>query len=541
MNLLTDPWIPVRCASGRTRMIAPLGLLDDDAPMELVAIRPDFNGALAQFLVGLMQWLAPDNERVWREVAEGARLPELEQWRELTGCFEFDKGERRFMQDSALKTGGGDTDGGDLSGLLLEAPGGNTIRNNADLFVKRTDGFALSLPLAAQALLTLQINAPAGGQGNRTSIRGGGPVSMMLWPGRLGDQAVPLWRKLWLNTLVIEGDEPRPEIIFPWMTDCLTSENGRDVHSLLASKDPSSLELLLLCYFATPRRIWLQFEENCVCAFTGNRGPCATRYEARNLGANYRSELFRHPLSPYYRDKAGSFLPFHVREVGFTYADWVLVQEESDRSRKPLVLNTTRLGTAVRQQLPQDSIWAFAFAMDNMKCLAWHEANFTQLRIEDDAQLNAVLNEVRLWLDAADKVRQALGKQLRAAWGGGGSGETTVAERQLYARTEADFYALVNELAAARSVCEEEAVALCQGLRLRWQRKLASVALSLFMVHAECGDVAEKDIQAVKRAALAHQGLLKVIHSDLSKTLGIGYGDAAGTRMYVASGKGSVA
>lgn len=519
MNLMTDPWIPVRCASGQARLIAPLQLADDDPPLELNAIRPDFNGALAQWLTGVMQWLAPEDPDEWRGIAQGKAMPEFGRWREIAHCFEFDGGDRRFMQDMDFDGADPDGDGGDLAALLLEAPGGNTIRNNADLFVKRRENMRLSLPLAAQALLTLQTNAPSGGQGHRTSLRGGGPVSMLLWPDEVQGQALPLWRKLWLNTLPLEGDEPRTEIIFPWMAPCLTSEGGRDVHAALANQAPSALELLLLCYFATPRRIRLRFEDKGTCSLSGVQGSCAIGYETRNLGANYRSELFRHPLSPYYQDKkTGHFLPVHVGQAGFTYADWLW---QADDKGGPQVLDLQRLGVELRAQLPPDCIWAFGFAMDNMKCLAWHERRFSPLRIDDPEQTSALLAEARVWLKATEETRQALGKQLRVAWSEQGKGDTSVAERELYARTEQDFRALVLERAVLETPDEAVLMQAQQDMRRRWQQTLACAALTLFKRHAERGDVAESGMQAIQRAALAHKELSAFVYGKLAKTLEI--------------------
>lgn len=515
MNLLTEPWIPVRCASGKSRMISPLELADpEDPPLELAAVRPDFNGALAQFLVGLMQWLAPVSESEWREIAEGRRVPELERLREIALCFEFDTGSRRFLQDMDFEPAGA----GDLAALLLEAPGGNAIKNNTDLFIKRSDGMALSLPLAAQALLALQINAPAGGQGHRTSLRGGGPVSMLLWPTELDGEPLLLWRKVWFNTLVLDGDEPRNEIVFPWMAECLTSENDRDVRTLLASRSPSELELGLLCFFSTPRRARLHFADGATCLLSGTTGRCATAYETRNFGANYRSDLFRHPLSPYYRDKQGNFLPVHVGENGFTYADWIALHDERDDFRTPLVLKGTRFGVALSRQIPADAVWAFGFAMDNMKCLAWHEARFPRLAL-DETRRAGVLEEARRWLAGTDLVRRALGQQLRAAWSDQGKGDTSVAERELYALTERQFYALVNERAELLEVEDAALDRIHQDLRRRWQRRLAITALRLFQEHAERGDVASESLQAIARAAFAHRALRKTVYDELERVL----------------------
>lgn len=515
MNLLSDPWIPVRCLSGQRRTISPLDLVDEgDPPVELDAIRADFGGALAQLLIGLLQWLAPDDITEWRRIAGGTALPDLQRLRELTACFEFDNGSRRFMQDMDFDS----AETGELSGLLLDAPGDNTVKNNADLFIKRSPAMALSMSLAAQALLTLQINAPAGGQGHRTSVRGGGPVTFLLWPNELDGRSVPLWQKLWLNTLVLAGEPPRSQIVFPWMAPCMTSEDGRDVLTQLDAQEPNALELALLCYFATPRRIRLNFDDDGVCTLSGIEGRCASGFKTQNFGANYPSDRFRHPLSPYYREKKGNFLPAHVRDAGFTYADWLRVQGDADDFRIPQVLEASRIGVSLGRSLASDAIRAFGFAMDNMKCLAWNEARFPRLVLDDPARKAALLVETRRWIEATEHVRRALGKQLRAAWSNQGKGDTGIAERELYSLTEHTFHILVKECSAIEgsdAVQDDQH----QMLRRRWQLELARAAMSLFTRHAERGDVAEQTMRAIERTAHAHRALWKAVYGETEKVL----------------------
>ena len=67
MNLITDPWLPVRMSGGRGMVkpseIANLAVLALDFP------RPDFNGAVAEFLIGLLSTMAaPQNENEWRRL-----------------------------------------------------------------------------------------------------------------------------------------------------------------------------------------------------------------------------------------------------------------------------------------------------------------------------------------------------------------------------------------------------------------------------------------------------------------------------------------
>jgi CRISPR system Cascade subunit CasA len=423
------------------------------------------------------------------------------------------------MQDGDLPA----TDEQSLSGLLLEAPGGNTEKNNADLFIKRRPAdFSLSLPVAAQALLTLQTNAPGGGQGHRTSLRGGGPVTMLLWPDRLGIRQIALWEKLWLNTQILDGDEPRMDLVFPWLAPCLTSENEKDVRTQIDGRQPSPLELDLLCYFATPRRIQLQFAEAVTCSFSGEIGPGATGYQTRNLGANYISDRFSHPLSPYYQGKDGNWLPLHVRGLGFTYADWLATTGTTgadSKLKRPAVLNLKRVGEELIPLLGSNAIWAFGFAMDNMKCLAWHEARFPLLDLPDQQQRERVLMQVQLWTDGVEFTRKALSQALRKAWTyEGKSGDTSTAERSLYARTESTFYGLLSR--CSRLSGDDAALAEAhRELRHEWLRKLRQVALALYSEHAERGDVAEQSLQTIERSATAFARLRTELNNGLARQL----------------------
>ena len=78
MNLIKDPWIPVRRESGMEDIIAPWQLTETDDPViALSAPRPDFNGALMQFLIGLLQISAApeDHGPSGRTIPAAASLP----------------------------------------------------------------------------------------------------------------------------------------------------------------------------------------------------------------------------------------------------------------------------------------------------------------------------------------------------------------------------------------------------------------------------------------------------------------------------------
>ena len=85
MNLINDPWIPIRRMSGAKGIIAPWQLTETDDPViTLIAPRPDFNGALMQFLVGLLQTTAtPENDERWFDWLEVPPEPA-----QLEACFQ---------------------------------------------------------------------------------------------------------------------------------------------------------------------------------------------------------------------------------------------------------------------------------------------------------------------------------------------------------------------------------------------------------------------------------------------------------------------
>ena len=66
-NLLFDSWIPVKTREGGNKSLIKAYEIVQKDIIGLDAPRADFNGALMQFLIGLLQTvLAPKNPREWR-------------------------------------------------------------------------------------------------------------------------------------------------------------------------------------------------------------------------------------------------------------------------------------------------------------------------------------------------------------------------------------------------------------------------------------------------------------------------------------------
>jgi len=298
MNLIEDRWIPVQRLNGDQERIAPWELTSDfqnNPVVSLAAPRPDFKGGLMQFLIGLVQTSAPPDEREgpeWEDWLEEPPAPEVlrETFAPYVDCFNLDGDGPRFMQDLELREGKDEP----VSGLLIDSPGENTQKNNADHFVKRGRVESMCLPCVATALFSLQTNAPSGGAGHRTSLRGGGPLTtlIVLDPQGSGMQQNALWYNIWLNILDkrVYGspqdiDANKRNKIFPWLGITRTSEPPSGCATY--SNDVHPLHM----YWAMPRRLWLDIESRrevaCdICSI--NSSTTVNSYITRPWGFNYR-------------------------------------------------------------------------------------------------------------------------------------------------------------------------------------------------------------------------------------------------------------
>lgn len=163
MNLLHDPWMPVRDAEGARHWITAEQLADPRW-RAFDADRPDFNGALAQFAIGLLQTTAPvPDEIAWtrllRTPPEATML--RARFEPVAAAFELDGDGARFMQDFEMATVEGKSR--PIAEILIDAPGEAADAKDNDLFVKRRKVDRLCGRCAGAAILTLQINAPEGG------------------------------------------------------------------------------------------------------------------------------------------------------------------------------------------------------------------------------------------------------------------------------------------------------------------------------------------------------------------------------------------
>lgn len=384
ISLLDERWISVRDHDGTQSKIAPCQITEGEGLRyaALTASRPDFNGALAQFLIGLLQTaFAPEDDKAWRKLWDAPPTPERlrQAFEPYQAAFVLDGDGPRFMQDLALREG----ESKPIAGMLMDAPGGNTVRNNQGHFIKRDVVSALCPNCAAMALFSLQTNAPSGGQGHRVGLRGGGPLSTLLFPRDLGPG---LWHFLWLNVLPQDqfpAAASSREKIFPWLAPTLTSEKNQKV-------TPQQADALQM-YWGMPRRIRLAFS-----ASHGNCDLCGAHsdhlvadYITKNFGASY--EAWQHVLSPHSRESAETPpLPLHGQPGGIGFRHWagVVVSDEggnSRGSRQPAKILSYHKSSFDRRTVSAN-LWAFGYDMDNMKARAWVDSRMPLLLAAPERQ-----------------------------------------------------------------------------------------------------------------------------------------------------------
>jgi CRISPR system Cascade subunit CasA len=511
LNLCRDPWLKFQLING-SQCCLPLAELGRADIVDVVMPRPDFYGAAWQLLIGLLQTsYAPQDDDEWLERYEsppdaeelGAALAKLEHAFEL-----FGKGPC-FMQDLDLLDDG--TEVG-ISSLLIDAPGGNTLKMNTDLFKKRGQVNRLSPTMAAMALFTLQINAPSGGQGHRTGLRGGGPLTTLVVSSN-AEQS--LFRKLWLNVLPQDGGIELPNNydanVFPWLAPTRTSEKtGSEV--LLHDESVHPLQQ----YWAMPRRIRLTLEGDGRCDLSGEQNAATVgSYRTKNYGMNY-SGTWTHPLTPYRCDpKKPEQEHFSVKGQpgGIGYRQWHQFLFNCRDQGYLAAAVVDRLGE--KRELLRElglvdhlSVWVFGFDMDNMKARSWHEARMPFLAM-NPTKVPLFVQEITGHVEAANNVRLALRKACKNAWfgeEGDTRGDLSFIDEQFWTATQTAFFDLVSTL---KSAVEDGQELLPSEACEHWLAVLKNTAIRIFDSLVLSDDAQDKNL---KRKLDARRKLSAVKH-----------------------------
>ena len=534
-NLINAAWLPVRRRSGAVEHIQPWRVTDGIAEDPFVAFawpRPDFNGAAHEFLIGLLSTAAaPGDDEEWEDWWQSPPAPEIleERYARIAHAFDLDGPGPRFLQDiDPLE----DAENKEIAALLIDAPGAQTLRHNADLFVKRGGVLALSRAAAAMALFTLSAYAPAGGAGHRTSLRGGGPMTTLIVNDHEAYGAT-LWGRIWPNIeskrqisrRVVEAKDPDDiGSIFPWFVPTRTS-NSKEGGRLTTPSDVHPLQV----YWGMPRRIRLLFEDaqNRPCSLIASQDSVVvTSYRTRNYGTNY-SEGFEHPLSPHYRQKAGAVkLPVHPRPGGVSYRLWPgLVIPSSDKLREPAQVIRQWPERAPRRG--QTRFAAFGYDMDNMKARAWIESEMPLWFLPDAASREWLVQFIERATAGADGVSRLLTSAVKSALCNRPSdakGNYGFIAERFFRETEGAFYAAVRD--AVTSIQNDPDVDdPTINVRENWAPTMAAAALRLFDEYATGDGLEDRDMHRHVKArfflALALAGRGKFGRALFERDLGI--------------------
>lgn len=472
MNLLTAAWLPID--SGRRIAATQIG---EARWHDLCTSRPDFRGALYQLLIGLLQTAyAPRDVREWRERWSGPpAVAELQAaFAPYLDAFLLQSDGPAFMQDLELPA---DANQLPVLDLLIDA-GSDSNR----FFNRPAADHGMCLPCFAQALLTLQLNAPAGGRGVRTSLRGGGPLTTLLLPA---DDAATLWQKLWLNVLPSDAlaHPPVERIgdVLPWIVPTRTSDGSGAVEAqpqLEPTRGPHHVHPLQ-AYWSMPRRIRLDAEtvDVGVCSLCGAQGVERIRhYRTRHGGTNYTGN-WQHPLTPYTLDPNGQTPPNSVkgRQAAQGYRNWLGLVLGSSDHRPDAARVVGHFNARVKQ--PAVRLWCFGYDVDKMKALCWYDSTLPVHNIEPGA-LRAFTSRVKQILDHANEAASALRKQVKAARfaASGDKASGPIVQHSFWQHSERLFYAFLENL--SRSDQEDEAAIAT--LYRRWLSQTRRLVLSLF-------------------------------------------------------------
>lgn len=298
LNLIDDAWIPVVCAGGERRNIAPWQMADPDI-VEPDWPRPDLNIACWEFLIGLVCLADPPAHITeWRARRQGDPERLRAKLAPYAPAFNLIGDGPLFMQDAEPLL-----DGAERSVQTMFLDGGG---EGGNMFARKDRYSSLSLPMAAMVLYLLQTQAPEGGRGNLTSLRGGGPLVSLIDPGD------NLWSLVWAN---VPYGSPSGIDALPWMQ---AKEKAP-----VASYYPEGGDYDIEVFFGLPRRIRLVADEDGTRIVTVRQRPHGRRYE-----------MWKHPATPYARKTAAeAWFPVRgARAISFGYRNWLGVVAEPEDS-----------------------------------------------------------------------------------------------------------------------------------------------------------------------------------------------------------------
>jgi CRISPR system Cascade subunit CasA len=523
-----------------TEWIRPADITSDYTGNPVVRLdsnRADFNGALVQFLIALLQTCsAPSeedddllNDEPWKTRFFSPPTPETLQTEFLTyeAAFNLDGEYPRFMQDRTVQGEGSAS--WDIFKLLIDGFGASHHFGKFDAIA------GMGYRAIAVALISHQMNTTNSTAGSknqhRSSLRNAGFLTTIL---RAASNDATLWQDIWLNILpkpVFEnysGNPDKHEIhhIFPWMGETRVSDGtGRDTFT--------DDEHPLTMYWAMPRRVHIPFEaaQDGICSVLPNgQEKILQTFDVKPDGFNYK--LWKHPLTPIRYDENNVLTSFYKTDnAGVRYSDWlgivqeVNVKKASIESAKVIRYFRTESGggekTGRSSIVPYVRIAAFGFTNDNAKILSYRYNEMPLYSIPDAIRTTTEIT-IEHYIEAANqavyRLREAckgvvgikIYKQKDGKWlwaspsqkSGKDSGVVDGAEATFWDSTETAFYDTLRSTIDALSENPDALSDAMKAIKQQWHTTLADAAMQIFRTLADAAPFEQADMRSVLRAEL---------------------------------------
>jgi len=471
-NLLSDAWIQVK---GRDKPITVSEIVQPDI-IALDAPRADFNAALMQFLIGILQTVfAPKNPREWRKFfATPPSENELQE--KLNGikfAFFLDGDGCRLMQDSLAKKVGNKRP---IEEMIFGAPGKSGKEKNQDHFVKQSIISRMCLPCCSSGVLAANFFAEDGGQGYFPGMRGNGFISNLICVDEKQSET-SLWKNIWLNVfniqeaseLQIEGeiienffwcqdfpDKGAIEELEKLNQDCEDLNTSKKATKVKDEKDRVYKKIIdieariksikasmgtqlifpdtngIQVYWAWSRRYWIEVVEGAGrCDLCGHESEkLIEHFFKTNKGYKYPKEHWqdKHPLSPSqkfertqytkdnkkYKDK---MLALEMTTNGLPYTYWQNFIIQSEKHAPAKVVSKYLKS---KPSLDQLIMWSFGYAMESNSPLAWYESKTPLYFVKDEDRRKLIESEIQRYIQASVKISGSrngyLSNAIKNAW-----------------------------------------------------------------------------------------------------------------------------
>ncbi|NOQ14511.1 MAG: type I-E CRISPR-associated protein Cse1/CasA [Methyloprofundus sp.] len=465
-NLLSDAWIPIK---GQSELIKVCDIVQADI-IALDAPRADFNAALMQFLIGIVQTVfAPQNPREWRKFFESppSESELQEKLDTVKGAFYLDGDGVRFMQDASIQE---KKNLKPIEEIIFGAPGDSTKSKNGDFFVKQQDVDNLCASCSAIAVFTTNIFADQGGAGYFESMRGNGFISNLISIDEKQTKA-SLWRNIWLNILTADlVFKNKEQEKFLWMQEVSNNEVKRkqltDIINKLdkkiikysglidEAKDKKELKELkekkkevqqqkkntqrvrkditgiypenansLLVYWAWGRRLYLQTDPcDELCSLCGKHKVFTKSVYKASKGYNYPKIIWKHPFSAYRKAESGeyegSFLAFEMTSKGLPYIYWSDFFKTTEKQFPAQVVTQYFKNQQLKKE--QLILWSFGFVMDSNSPKGWYESKTPLYFIDNENNRKVIEAEIQRYIEASNKISDSysgyLTNAVKNAW-----------------------------------------------------------------------------------------------------------------------------